>query len=430
MSCLFKKSLCVSVLLGACSFFASVQAWAQFRVEVDGVGMSQIPIGVDRFRGEGDVSQRVADVISQDLLRSGQFKPQQVTQELDENSRPDFHISTQKTLDALVCGSIEQTSAHQFVVNFRLWDVVNREDLGAKSFTVDEVDLRLAAHRISDFVYESLTGERGVFSTRIAYVTKLGTKYDLWIADIDGENAKSAMSSPEPIISPAWSPDGIHVAYVSFEDRKPVVYVHDITKGTRRVVANFKGSNSAPAWSPDGKRLVLALSQGGTQQLYTVNVQGGELQLVKKSLGIDTEPLYAPDGKSIFFVSDQAGGPQIYRLTLATGEVSRVTFKGSYNISPSVSADGKLLTYISRVNDGYKLQLQDLQTGSVSELTSTLADERPSFAPNGRLIVYATRVQGRDSLMTTSLDGRVKTKLAIQQGDMREPTWGPFQAAH
>ena len=414
--------------LAASSALPAVPALAQFRVEIKGVGLTQLPIAIAPFRGEAQSPQKISAIVQADLERSGQFVGVDASDaSLDESSRPDLAQWRQKKADSLVSGSVTRQPDGRYDVRFRLWDVVKGQDLGGQSFVITEGDLRLAAHRIADFVYEKLTGERGVFSTRIAYVTKAGGRYSLWVADADGENAQSALSSPEPIISPAWSPTGGQLAYVSFESRKPVVYVHDVATGRRRLIANFRGSNSAPAWAPDGRSLAVTLSRDGGSQLYLIAANGGEPRRLMQSSGIDTEPVFSSDGRSIYFVSDRGGSPQIYRVASSGGNAERVTFSGSYNISPSVSADGQWLAYISRVGGAFKLHVMDLKAGTVNAITDTSADESPSFAPNSKLIVYATQQQGREALMTTTLDGRIKARLAGKSGDIREPDWGPFQ---
>ena len=415
----------VLVALGSLS---AIPALAQFRVEVSGIGLTQLPIAIAPFRGEGQAPQKISAIVQADLERSGQFRAVDASgAALDETSRPDVALWRQKSADSLVSGSIARLADGRYDIRFRLWDVVRGQDLGGQSYVVVQGDLRLVAHRIADFVYEKLTGDRGVFSTRIAYVTKAGPRYSLWVADADGENAQSALSSPESIISPAWSPSGGQIAYVSFESRKPVVYVHDVATGRRRLVANFRGSNSAPAWSPDGRSLAVTLSRDGNSQLYTIDANGGEPRRLMQSAGIDTEPVFSPDGRSIYFVSDRGGAPQIYKVASTGSNAERVTFSGSYNISPSLSPDGRFLAYISRIGGAFKLHVMELATGAVTAITDTTADERPSFAPNSRLIVYATQHQGKESLMTTTLDGKIKARLAGQGGDIREPDWGPFQ---
>ncbi len=404
-------------------------AAAQFRVEVSGVGMTQLPIALPTFRGEAQSPQKISAIVQADLERSGRFRPVDASGvSLDETARPDLALWRQRTADSLLTGSVAKLADGRFDVRFRLWDVVSGEDLGGQSYTVPQVDLRLAAHRIADYVYEKLIKEKGAFSTRIAYITKTGTRYVLWIADADGENSQTALSSPEPIISPAWSPSGDRIAYVSFESRKPVVYVHEVATGKRRLIANFRGSNSAPAWSPDGRTLAVTLSRDGGSQLYTIDANGGEPRRLTQSASIDTEPAYSADGAYIYFVSDRGGAPQIYRMPSAGGGApERVTFTGSYNISPAISPDGRWLAYISRIGGAFKLQVMDLSSGSASSITDTGVDESPSFAPNSRLIVYSTRDSGREALMTTTLDGKIKARLANKGGDIREPDWGPFQ---
>lgn len=417
-------------LLSVMTLLAALPALAQFRVEVSGVGLTQLPTAIAPFRGEDVAPQKVGGIVQADLERSGQFRLVSARSgQLDENSRPDLAPWRQAGADSLLTGSVARLADGRFDVRFRLWDVVAGKDLGGQSYVVTQADLRLAAHRIADFVYEKLTGDKGIFSTRIAYVTKADQRYALWVADADGEGAQPALTSPEPIISPSWSPDGRQLAYVSFESRKPVVYVHEVASGRRRLVANFRGSNSAPGWAPDGRTLAVTLSRDGGSQLYTLDVAnpGSEPRRLTQSASIDTEPTYSHDGKLIYFVSDRGGSPQIYRMPAAGGAPERVTFTGTYNISPALSADGRWLAYISRVNGVFKLHVMELATSNVTVLTDTVADENPSFAPNSRLILYATKQQEREALMTTTLDGKIKARLAGQGGDIREPDWGPFQ---
>ena len=403
-------------------------AGAQFRVEVSGVGLTQLPIAVPAFRGDAQSPQKIAAIVQADLERSGQFRAVDANGvNLDESARPDLSVWRQRAADSLLTGSVTRLADGRYDVRCRLWDVVRGQDLGGQSYVVPQGDLRLSAHRIADFVYEKLTGEKGVFSTRIAYVTKTGSRYNLWVADSDGEGAQSALTSPEPIISPAWSPTGAQLAYVSFESRKPVIYAHDVASGKRRLLANFRGSNSAPAWAPDGNQLVATLSRDGGSQLYAISAAGGEPRRLTQSASIDTEPAFSPDGKFIYFVSDRGGSPQIYRMGATGGNVERVTFTGSYNISPAISPDGRWLAYISRIGGAFKLHLMELGKGTAIAITDTNADESPSFAPNSRLIVYATQQQGREALLTTTLDGKIKARLTGAVGDIREPDWGPFQ---
>jgi len=404
-------------------------AYAQFRVEVSGVGLTQVPISFVPFKGQDASPQKISQIVQADLERSGQFRAVAAAGAgtLDELTLPNLSIFRQVGADALVSGSVNKLADGRFDVRFRLWDVVKGQDMGGQSFAVASAELRLAAHRISDYVYEKLTGDKGAFSTRIAYVTKAAQRYQLWVADADGENASPALASVEPIISPAWSPDGNQLAYVSFESRKPVVYVHDVSSGKRRLIANFKGSNSAPAWSPDGKTIAVTLSLSGGSQLFLLNANGGSApRRLMQSGSIDTEPVFAPDGQHIYFVSDRGGSPQIYRTSLLGQNVERITFTGTYNISPAPSPDGRWLAYISRVGGAFKLHVLELQSGQSRAISNTSADESPSFAPNGKLLVFATQQQGKEALMTTTLDGGVKASLSGQSGDIREPHWGPF----
>ena len=417
------------ILLSLAIMFMGTHALAQFRVEVSGTGLTQLPIAIAAFKGNEGMTQKIAAIVQADLERSGQFRSvDPAGAVLDENSRPDLPIWRKQGADALLTGSVTRVGDDRYELRFRLWDSVRMQDLGGQSHAAPAAELRRVAHRIADSVYEKLTGEKGVFATRIAYVTKSASIYNLWVADSDGESAQSALRSVEPIISPSWSPKGNQLAYVSFESRKPVVYVHDVDTGKRRLVANFKGSNSAPAWSPDGKTLALTLSRDGGSQLFLLDVgnSSAEPRRLATSTAIDTEPVFTADGRLIYFVSDRGGSPQIYKIPASGGNAERITFTGSYNISPTLSPDGRWLAYISRVAGAFKLHIQDLSTGQVLALTETMADENPSFAPNGRMIIYATQQQGREALMTTTIDGKVKARLAGQSGDLREPDWGPL----
>jgi TolB protein len=416
------------LVLAACVAALALPAAAQFRVEISGVGATQLPIAVVRFRDEDNSNQSPSAIIRADLERSGAFKIVDAPGALDETSQPRMPEWRQRAADALVAGSVTRLADGRYDVRFKLWDVVKGSELGGQSSAVEAGDLRLAAHRIADYVYEKLTGEKGVFSTRIAYVTRAGPRYTLRVADADGENGQVALNSGQPIISPAWSPNGKELAYVSFERQKAVVFVHNVASGERRAIADFRGSNSAPAWMPDGERLAVTLSREGGSQLYSIGKNGGDPRRLASSPAIDTEAEYSADGRYLYFTSDRGGAPQIYRMPAAGGNAERVTFSGSYNISPTVSPDGRTLAYITRAGNAFRLLVLDLATAGAQPVTisDTSDDEHPSFAPNGRLLIYATRAQGRTVLMTTTLDGKIKARLPSQTADLREPVWGPF----
>ena len=413
--------------LGALGAAAGTPALAQFRIEISGIGATQLPVAVAPFRDEDKYGQRVAEIVRADLLRSGLFRLLDAPAGLDERSRPTLPEWRARGVDALVAGSVTRLKDGRIDVRYKLWDAVQGEELVGQSQTVLEADLRLAAHRVADGIHQHLTGDPGVFATRLAYVVQTARQTSLLVTDADGEGAQIALSSADPIISPSWSPDGLSIAYVSFETQKAVIWTQELASGKRRMLANFRGSNSAPAWAPDGRSLAVALSRDGFTQLYRLPREGGEPQRLTSSRSIDTEPVYSPDGKSIYFVSDRGGGPQIYRMAATGGNPERVTFDGDHNLSPSISPNGRVLAYVSRVGSAaFKLMTLDLTNGTVRGLTATTDDESPSFAPNGRLIAYATRQDGRDVLMTTTVDGRIKTRLLTSGADVREPAWGPF----
>jgi TolB protein len=409
---------------------AAGPALAQFRIEITGVGATQVPLSVLDFRDESVGGTAVAAIVRADLQRSGLFRIVEAREALDERSQPVLADWRSRGADALVAGSVTRLSDGRFDLRYKFWDAVRGEELAGQSQTVVAGDLRLAAHRIADAIHQNLIGAPGVFATRIAYVVQQGRQYSLLVTDADGEGAQVALNSLDPIISPAWAPDGRQLAYVSFESQKAVVWVQDTGSGQRRMLANFRGSNSAPAWAPDGRSLVLALSQGGLTQLWRLPAAGGTPDRLTTSRAIDTEPVFSADGQQIYFVSDRGGGPQVYRMPAGGGNADRVTFDGDYNISPTLSADGRTLAYVSRVGGAaFKLMTLDIGSGSagtVRALTASRDDESPSFAPNGRLIVYATRLDGRDVLMTTTVDGKIKARLLTSGADVREPAWGPF----
>ena len=400
-------------------------AQAQMRIEISGVGSNQIPIAVAGFANESVSPQKISEIIKADLERSGAFKIIDAGVVNDVNNI-DYSGWKAKGADALVVGTVDALADGRYDVRYKLLDTVKQDKISNLDKAVTAQFTRLSAHLIADDVFFKLTGIRGAFSTRISYVKQEGRNYQLMVADADGENEQLALRSNEPIISPSWSPDGTKVAYVSFEQKKPVVYVQNLITRARTVVANEKGSNSAPSWAPSGNKLAVALSKSGNTQVYTVNVDGSNLQRVSNSSGIDTEPQWSADGSSIYFTSDRSGGPQIYRMNPDGSDVKRVTFGGSYNISPRISSDGKTLAYISRRDGNFQLFVLDLASGQEQRLSDTTDDESPSFAPNGKYIMYATRAAGRKSLAVVSVDGRVKQRLTTQAGNIKEPTWGPF----
>ena len=403
-------------------------AHAELTIEITGAGANRIPLAIADFGGEPGGSRVLNSVVRGDLERSGLFKLIDTSGvAMTESTPPAYGDWKNRGADALSAGSLGPSGDGRQEASFRLYDVNKQSALGGAAFVASAPMLRAAGHRIADVIYEKLIGEPGVFATRIAYVVKGSAKrYELHIADADGQNAQAALKSKEPIISPAWSPDGSRLAYVSFENKKPVVYVHSLASGQRIVVANFKGSNSAPAWSPDGRKLALVLSKEGGSQIFTVNADGSGVQRLTNSSGINTEPFYAPDGQSIYFTSDRGGSPQIYRTGVSGGDAQRITFDGSYNVSPRLSPDGKSLAFISRRESGFRLAVMDLASKQVQILTDSHKDESPTFAPNGRMILIATEIGGRGVLSAVSIDGRIKQRLSISAGDVREPAWGPF----
>lgn len=422
----FKSAISVVFMLMCASIMlAAGTAKAQLRVDISGVGATQYPIAVADFAGDA-AGDDVVKVIRADLTRSGQFQLINTTgSKLDVNSQIDHENWRNRGADYIAYGTIER-SGDQYRIDYRLSDNLSKEELDGISFSGTEKELRRISHRIADRIYEKITGIKGVFSTRIAYVIQNGDTFELQVADADGQNPQVMLRSKHSIISPAWSPDGKKIAYVSFELGKPVIYVQTLSSGQRVPVANFKGNNSAPAWSPDGSRIALVLSRDGISQIYTIDNQGSDLQRVMRSPLIDTEPSYTPDGKSIVFTSDRGGNPQIYKVAASGGEASRLTYNGSYNISPSVSADGENLLYVTRRDGAFRIALQNLGSGSETLLSDGPDDQSPSFAPNGMQVLHSSVQNGRSVLAVVSVDGRVRQTLSALNGKVREPVWGPF----
>ena len=404
-------------------------AIAQMQIEITGVGQSQYPIAVTRFLNESSLPTFVTDVIRADLANNGNFvNLERGETEVAENAKPDFSMWSARRAQALAIGTVTALPGGLYEVKYRLYDVAKNQSLGGTSVTVDRNNFRKAGHAIADDIVQRLTGERGIFSTRLSYVVKNAGRFQLMISDSDGQNPREALSSTEPIISPSWSPDGKRVAYVSFESKKPVIYIHELATGKRIVLSNEKGNNSAPSWSPDGSKLAVSLSRDNNTQVYIINADGSGLKRISRSMAIDTEPQFSADGKSIYFTSDRGGSPQIYRMSVdgeSAGPASRVSFKHAYATSPRLSPDGKYLAYIARAG-GFRLQLMDLRTGEVMALTQTNYDETPTFAANGKFLLYATRVNGRQVLAAVSTDGQVKQILSIPGSVVREPAWGTF----
>lgn len=413
-------------LLGVALVVAPSLGFAQLSIEITGAGANRIPIAIADFAGERIISQALTSVVRGDLERSGLFRLVEPSGLPAGDTGVPYADWKSRGADALAGGGVAAMPDGRYETRFKLHDVQKQVQLGGQAYGHAGGQIRATAHKISDYIYEKLTGERGIFSTRIAYVVKTAGRYELQIADADGGNAQTALASREPIISPTWSPDGGKLAYVSFEAKKPVIYVHDLSSGRRHVAANFKGSNSAPAWSPDGRRLAVVLTKDGNSQLYTLGADGSGAIRIASSGGIDTEPQYSPDGQWIYFTSDRGGSPQIYRVASSGGDVQRVTFDGPYNVTPRPSPDNKSLAYITRSNGRFQLAVMDLATKQMQILTDSSKDESPSYAPNGRMILYATEVGGRGVLAAVSSDGRVKQKLSVQAADVREPSWGPY----
>ncbi|GMR19647.1 MAG: Tol-Pal system beta propeller repeat protein TolB [Gammaproteobacteria bacterium] len=410
-------------------------AQAILTIEITQGEAAGLPVAIVPFAWAGKTAppQHIANIIEADLLRSGRFAPIERKQFISSPQRDADVVYKDWRLikaEALVIGSIKLVNPGRYQIEFRLYDIYKEKQLAGYRYTVDRNMLRTTAHQISDIVYEQLTGQPGAFTTRIAYITRQrqgkGNVFKLQVADSDGYAPKTIVRSSEPLLSPAWSPDGKRLAYVSFEHKRPVLYTQDLGSGRREKLAHFKGINSAPAWSPDGKRLAMTLSRDGNAEIYVMNVASRRLTRLTRNGVIDTEPAWSPNGLNIVFTSDRAGRPQIYRMKADGSDVERLTFEGSYNARPSYSPDGRSLTLVTRQNGKYHVGILRLDNLALQVLTDSKLDESPSFAPNGGIIIYATELRGRGVLASVSSDGRVRQRYRFETGDVREPAWSPY----
>jgi TolB protein len=412
--------------------------WAELVVEITKGQADAIPIAIVPFGSAGAAATPfdVAQLVSSDLARSGRFN---TTDRKDMVEQP--HTGTAISFDDwrrlnndyIVVGQVQALDADHFSITFELYNVLSRQRMLGYQFTANKPGLRLASHQVADMVFQKILGIRGAFATRIAYIAVLGSvphrEYRLIVADADGENPHVVTVSSEPLMSPAWSPDGQSLAYVSFDHRLPSVYVQTLATGDKRVVSARAGVNQAPAWSPDGKKLALTLStRDGNLDVYVMDLATQALTRITNDPGIDTEPQWSKDGQNIYFTSDRAGGPQIYRVGIRSGDKpQRLTFQGSYNARPRLSPDESQMAFVTQEDGGYRIATMDLRgRGEVQVLTKGHFDVSPSYAPNGAEIIYATRDQGRGVLALVSADGRVQERLVSSEGELQEPAWAPW----
>ncbi len=428
------------VLLAAAVLAPAVQAQQQgLEIDIVGGNASALPITVVPmpYQGSAGAPQTdVAAVVRADLDRSGQFRTLPEAQIVEKPTRGgEINFPTWKALkqDYIVVGRVMDAGEGSYRVEYEMYDIATQQRQLGLAMTARASAMRDVAHQMADAIYEKITGVRGAFWTRIAYVTATGSgnnmHYALMVADSDGWNPQTIVRSAEPLLSPAWSPDGRKLAYVSFERGNSAIYVQDIATGARQLVSSFRGINGAPSFSPDGSRLALALSRSGNPEIYVMDLGSRQLTQLTNHFGIDTEPTWAPDGRTIYFTSDRGGRPQIYQVPATGGAASRVTFQGSYNATASVSWDGKKIVMAQGSGNTYRVVMMDSSLGSPrwSTLSTGSLDESPSFAPNASMVLYAAREGRRGVLYSVSSDARVRQRLVLADGDVREPAWGPYR---
>lgn len=432
------SSVFASVLLSVSALFAGTATAQSLNVDIVGGLKTATPIAVVPFAqaGGAPLPTDVADVIRNDFNRSGKFRSLAKSEIVETPSKgSDIKFPTWRLLkqDFLTIGRISDAGGGMLRVEYELWDVNKQQSLLAQAFTAPAGDLRGVAHQIADQIYEKITGVRGAFWTRIAYITAVGlgnnTTYALIVADSDGYNPQVVARSRESLLSPHWSPDGRKIAYVSFESGNSAIYVQDITTGSRQLVsARPRGINSAPAWSPDGSKLAISLSYSGNPEIYVMDVASRQETRLTKTLSINTEPVWSPDGQSIYFTSDRSGRPQIYQMPASGGGATRISFQGQNNLSADVSYDGKQIAMVQGNGNVYRIAVMDRSLGGqVRFLSPGPIDESPSFAPNASMLLYAATEGRRGVLYAVSADGQVRQRLVLSDGDVREPSWGPYR---
>jgi TolB protein len=405
-------------------------AHSVLKIEITQGVTGAIPIIVPKFKlnGSDNAPVNVAEIIKFDLLRSGKFNPSKNSYIDATGKNIDFDLLQEKKKDYLLKGKITSVSAGSYRIFFTLYDVFAKKTILKYQINSTEKKLRTTSHRIADMVFKKITGIEGAFSSRIAYVSAQKTKsgkriYSLQVADSDGHNPQSILTSRYPLMSPSWSFDGRSIVYVSFLNRTANIFKQTLATGQRQKLASYRGINGAPELSPDGTKLALTLSYGGNPDVYILNLGTKKLQKITKSLSIDTEPVWMPDGKSLLFTSDRSGGPQIYEIFLSGGRAIRKTFASGYNASPNLSPDGKKMTFVTRTNGEFKVAVMDFASGNMRVLSTGPMDESPSFSPNGTMIIYAASKGYKGVLKAVSEDGNMKQRLSLSVGDVREPVW-------